>query len=270
MQIQQIYTFSHLRNFSYLLINSTQEALCIDPFDADQIISLIESEGLTLKAIINTHEHFDHYCGNAGLISEFNCEVWAHENAKGKIPGVTRYLKASEEINFGENSYLKVMDTPGHTFAHLCLLAVKEQRPYAVFTGDTLFNAGVGNCHNGGDPEVLYETISQQFQGLADDVWVYPGHDYLENNLKFTLNCEPDNLMAKEILESRSDMIDEQKDQDFLVTSMKVEREVNTFLRLESEGLRKELLSNSSLALDQTGLTNKQVFLTLRSLRNKW
>ena len=55
-----------------------------------------------------------------------------------------------------------------------------------TFSGDTLFNAGAGNCHNGGHPEELYETFSRQLDALGEDTLVYPGHDYLSNNLAFT------------------------------------------------------------------------------------
>ena len=30
----------------------------------------------------------------------------------------------------------------------------------ALFRGDTLFNAGVGNCRGGGDPEALFDTFA--------------------------------------------------------------------------------------------------------------
>ena len=66
---------------------------------------------------------------------------------------------------------------------HICLLAHTDQP--ALFSGDTLFNAGAGNCHNGGHPDELYETFDQQLSKLRDDTLVYPGHDYLVNNLRF-------------------------------------------------------------------------------------
>ena len=49
------------------------------------------------------------------------------------------------------------MDTPGHTMCHICLRSHTDQP--ALFSGDTLFNAGAGNCHNGGDPGELYTTF---------------------------------------------------------------------------------------------------------------
>lgn len=247
----QLYTESSLRNFTYL-IKGVEGWYCIDPFHPEQVLSNIDGP---LVAVINTHEHHDHTCGNQGLVEKTGCQVWAHQNAKGKISGVDRYLSKDEVIDLGNNSSFLVMDTPGHTHAHLCLLLKEEGKPVAVFTGDTLFNAGVGNCHNGGDPEVLYETISEQFQNLDGDIAVYPGHEYLGNNLKFTLDREPGNLAATSLLEEYA------KD-NFLVTNMEKEREINTFLRLDS----KEVIDN----LSGDTSNDKQVFLRLRELRNKW
>lgn len=247
----QLYTQSALRNYTYL-IEGSEGWYCIDPFSAEQVMAELKGE---LVAVINTHEHWDHTCGNNELVEKTGCQVWAHANAKGMIEGVDRFLNKNDSINLGENKSFIVMDTPGHTHAHLCLLLKEGESPVAVFTGDTLFNAGVGNCHNGGDPEVLYETISKQFQNLDDEIKVYPGHEYLGNNLKFTLNREPSNNKAAELLN------DYEKD-NFLVTNMKIEREVNTFLRLEKKGVIENLKGDTS--------SDKQVFLRLRELRNKW
>jgi hydroxyacylglutathione hydrolase len=258
MKVHQIYTESPLRNFTYLIDDGQGSIYCIDPYSEELVLDYLNNIEGTLKAVINTHEHGDHTGGNEGLKNITQCEVWAHQNAKGQIPDIDRFLSGGENIVLNQEWTLGVLDTPGHTFAHLCLLLSNQGNVEAVFTGDTLFNAGVGNCHNGGDPEVLYETIHQQFQNLPDQVLVYPGHDYLENNLKFTMDREPSNVIAEAILKTEKTS----QDDLFLVTNMKLEREVNTFLRLD----QKEIISNLNL----TTATNKQVFLSLRELRNKW
>jgi hydroxyacylglutathione hydrolase len=247
----QLYTHSSLRNFTYL-VEGEGGFYCIDPFDAAQVLEKLPGK---LLAVINTHEHWDHTQGNSELVSKTGCQVWAHENAKGKIKGVDRFLKRGEMLKLGDHREIEVMDTPGHTHAHLCLLLKEHKKDFAVFTGDTLFNAGVGNCHNGGDPEILYQTISEQFQNMNDEVLVYPGHEYLGNNLKFTLNLEPSNQNAIELTKKYTE-------NNLLITNMKIEREINTFLRLESSEIIKNLKGNTD--------NNKQVFLRLRELRNKW
>ena len=157
--------------------------------------------------------------------------MFAHHRARGRIREATHFLFAKERISLGGDASLLVLDTPGHTFAHLCLLLVERGKPRGAFTGDTLFNAGVGNCHNGGDPKTLFETVSHQLADLPGSVLLYPGHEYMGNNLRFTLDREAGNGAARDLLErwKRVDFL-----RQSMLNTMKTEREVNTFLRLES------------------------------------
>jgi len=259
MKIHQLYTHSFLRNFTYLIELNNGTALVIDPWDADLVNSALLKRNLGLFAIINTHEHWDHTQGNAALVSEHCCEVWAHENGRGKIPELTRVLVTGELIDLEFGAQLCVLNTPGHTFAHLCFLVIIQGQPSAVFTGDTLFNAGVGNCSNGGDAEVMYTTIVEQFHCLDDAVKVYPGHEYLENNLRFTLSMEPDNTDAKQWL-ARAVAADPAVQP--LTTTIGDERKLNTFFRLNNPVIR--------ASVDCSEGTDQAVFVALRSCRDKW
>ncbi len=82
-----------------------------------------------------------------------------------------------------------------------CACAGQRTGP-ALFCGDTLFNAGAGNCHNGGDPGLLYETFVDQLARLPDSTRVYPGHEYMTRNLAFTVDREPGNAEAASALET--------------------------------------------------------------------
>ena len=258
MKIHQVYTASELRNFTYLIELENGSAISIDPWDKDVVNNLLAENQLSLKAIINTHEHWDHIQGNEALVAQHGCEVWAHANGQGKIPGLSRILVAGEKIALDSGVELQVLDTPGHTFAHLCFLVLEQSEVKAVFTGDTLFNAGVGHCRSG-DAQVLYQTVSKQFHSLQDDVIVYPGHEYLENNLRFTLSLEPDNLNAQRWLERAI-----QSDPRVvpITTCIGDERLFNSFFRLDSLQIRERL--DCQLASEE------QVFIALRSLRDNW
>jgi hydroxyacylglutathione hydrolase len=259
MKIHQFYTHNELRNFTYIIELDNAEAIVIDPWDEQFIDRQLSSRKLTLKAIINTHEHWDHTKGNKALVSTHQCQVWAHVNGQGKIPGLTKTLSAGEKVELESESSLLVLDTPGHTFAHLCLLVVEKQQPTAVFTGDTLFNAGVGHCRSG-DAEILYKTISEQFETLDDHIMVLPGHDYLENNLRFTLQFETQNQSALAWLEKVQSPNYNPGD---IRTTIGDEKSFNTFLRLENLEIKRSLaLSKSADA--------KQVFIALRAKRDNW
>lgn len=259
MKIHQFYTHNELRNFTYIIELDNADAIAIDPWDESTIEKELNNRQLNLKAIINTHEHWDHTKGNAALVKSHQCQVWAHANGEGKIPGLSRTLSAGEEIQLESETALLVLDTPGHTFAHLCFLVVENQRPKAVFTGDTLFNAGVGHCRSGSE-EVLYKTISEQFQTMDDDIIVLPGHDYLENNLRFTLQFEPHNQQALAWLEKVHSPDYNPGD---IRTTIGDEKSFNTFLRLDNFDIKQSL--DLSEEVDA-----KQVFLALRAKRDSW
>ena len=144
----------------------------------------------------------------------------------------------------------------------VCLLSLTEMP--ALFSGDTLFNAGAGNCHNGGHPAQLYDTFVNQLSKLSDETLIYPGHDYISNNLEFTLAREPDNDDAKKLL----DEIKGQNPDEALVSTLAMEKDVNTFFRLHSPSVIAQLREEfSDLPED---LDPKTVFLKQRELRNSW
>jgi len=86
MQIHQLYTQSVLRNFTYLIQLDDGNAIVIDPWEDESVNQRLKERGLTLTAIINTHEHWDHTQGNEALIAKHGCQVWAHANGEARYP----------------------------------------------------------------------------------------------------------------------------------------------------------------------------------------
>ena len=263
MIVKQIWTGNAYRNFNYLIACSeTGEALAIDPLDAAKCLRAAKDAGWEITQILNTHEHHDHTGGNDAMVAATGAKILAHRNAGGKIPGVSRGLGAGDVVKVGKTVELEAMDTPGHTMCHICMRAHGD-RP-ALFSGDTLFNAGAGNCHNGGSAGELYRTFTEQLDRLPEDTLIYPGHDYIENNLKFTLDREPDNDQARALLGKLSG----QDPANAYVSTLATEREVNTFFRLASPGVIARLRESFPDLADNPD--PRAVFLKLRELRNDW
>lgn len=263
MIVEQIWTGNSYRNFNYLIAcPETGDALAIDPLDYQKCLAVAAERGWTITQILNTHEHGDHTGGNKGVVAATGAQVIAHMNAKGRIPNMDRGVGAGDVVRVGKTVDLECLDTPGHTMSHICLLSRTDQP--ALFSGDTLFNAGAGNCHNGGHPNELYNTFEEQLERLADGTLIYPGHDYLINNLQFTLDREPDNEDARQMLVNYG-----QQDLDnALVTTLAQERLVNTFFRLDNPTVIARL---QILFPDIGDKPDKlSVFLKLRELRNNW
>ncbi len=261
MIVEQVWTGNAYRNFNYLVAcPESGEALAIDPLDFNRCLAVAAERGWNITQVVNTHEHGDHTGGNKGLVDATGAKLIAHEDAR--IANVDIGAGAGDVIKVGRTVELECMDTPGHTMTHICLLS-RTERP-ALFSGDTLFNAGAGNCHNGGHPEELFDTFESQLEVLGDDTLLYPGHDYLLNNLGFTLDREPDNTAARAMLEQYQ----QQDPADAHVTTLAEEKEINTFFRLQSSSVIERLYEQFPEIGDSPDA--KTVFLKLRELRNSW
>lgn len=173
MQIQQIRAGSD--NFSYVVFcEKTREAVLVDPgWDAKKAIVFIRSKNLSLKYIINTHNHADHIGDNERAKNELGGEIVASLPDSKQIPGVDRTIRDGDVLAVGEVK-LKILLTPGHTRGSVCILVDDA----AILTGDTLF---IGNCGRtdlaGGSNEEMFATL-QRLKELPDAIIVYPGHDY--------------------------------------------------------------------------------------------
>jgi len=263
MIVEQIWTGNAYRNFNYLIAcPETGEALAIDPLDHKKCLAQAKAQGWTITQILNTHEHGDHTGGNGPVAAATGAKIIAHANAKNAIPDMAVGLNAGDVVKVGRTVELECLDTPGHTMSHVCLVSRTDQP--ALFCGDTLFNAGAGNCHNGGHPNELYHTFATQLSRLADNTLIYPGHDYFANNLEFTLDREPDNPRARHLLKN----VETQDTNVAMVSTLALEKEINTFFRLSNASVIRRLRETYNDLPDE--VDEKTVFLKLRELRNSW
>ena len=242
----------------------TSEAIAIDPLDHALCLETAKEMGWKITIVANTHHHHDHIGGNGPVIAATGAELVSHQDAMDAIPNVDRGLNAGDDLKCGDFN-LKVLDTPGHTMSHICLYypGNADEQP-ALFCGDTLFNAGVGRCDFGGEPKILHKTFEDHIFPLADNVRIFPGHDYIENNLEFTLDREPDNKIALSLRDEFKTSLDAES----FVSDIGLERQINVFFRLNENQIREGLAS--SLDLDVASLDNQKTFIGLRKLRDSW
>lgn len=266
MLIERIWAANEGRNYHYLIAcEESGEALAVDPLNARALLERARELRLQIRQVFNTHEHRDHTGGNAAVVAATGAQVLAHAAAAARIGGVTRALTGADVVRVGRSVQLRCLDTPGHTRAHLCLYAAgSDSRAPALFSGDTLFNAGAGNCHSSGRPDLLYETFVTQLARLPEATRVYPGHEYLARNLDFTLDREPDNGEAAALLERWR----HQDPASGVVTTLGEEKRINTFFRLQSPTVIARLRDAFPEIGEQPDA--RTVFLKLRELRNRW
>jgi hydroxyacylglutathione hydrolase len=263
MHVERIWPATELRNYHYLVVcEETGDALAVDPWNADLMLETARKHGWSITQIFNSHHHHDHCAGNARIREATGAKVLAHVGAAPIIGDVDIGLAGGDKIRIGRSIELECLDTPGHTMSHICLFAHADQP--ALFSGDTLFNAGVGNCSGGGDPAMLYETFASRITALPDATQIYPGHEYLVNNLGFTLSREPGNTVALEM----KNRLGATGPLAMPLTTLAEERQFNTFFRLGNreiiEGLRRSFPDLPEKPAP------RDVFVRLRELRNKW
>jgi hydroxyacylglutathione hydrolase len=194
LQVHSI-TFNPFEENTYIIIAPNKDCIIIDPgcFDEkerNELIDFIKDNQLKPVRLINTHCHIDHILGNAFVATTYHLGLEIHE---GEIPvlqaGMTiagmygipynpspdpvSFLKEEEEVILDGHA-LKVLFTPGHSPASICLYNEKDSW---VIGGDVLFYESIGRTDlPGGDFNTLINSIRTQLFTLPDNVVVYPGH----------------------------------------------------------------------------------------------
>lgn len=175
-------------NYSYL-IEDTQEKTCVvvDPAEAAPVNAEIARLGLKPVMLWNTHHHADHIDGNGGVLEKAGeIPVCGSAGDRPKIPHLTRFLRAGDEVEFGGEA-ARVLEIPGHTLGHIAFYLPSGH----LFSGDLLFGYSCGKVFEG-TMEQMYDSVSQ-VAALPDDTLIYCGHEYTLNNRKFAEHVEPDN-----------------------------------------------------------------------------
>lgn len=176
----------------YIGINEeTKECFIVDPATCPpEFVSYIKNAGLTVKAVLLTHGHFDHIMGLDALLKEFSVPVYAHEAERDVLESEQLNSSASmlgQPYSFSGADYVTnrqelriagfeilVIYTPGHTIGGCCYYIEKEK---TLFSGDTLFHGSVGRTDlPTGSMGQLVSSVRDRLFVLPDDTQVYPGH----------------------------------------------------------------------------------------------
>lgn len=214
-------------NYAYLVI---EDGLCavIDPSEAAPVAAAVESRGLKLTHILNTHHHWDHSGGNRELKEKFGAEVVGPEHDRSRIPAIDTGVDEQTGWQFGRHR-VQVLDVPAHTRG-----AIAYAFAGAVFTGDTLFAMGCGRLFEGTAAMML--TSLNKIAALPDDTLVYCGHEYTLSNARFAMTLEPDNAA----LQKRMTEVEAARatDRPTMPSSIGLEKATNPFLRTHSAEIR--------------------------------
>lgn len=171
------------------------DAMVIDPGgDGAIIIDYLRKWDLKPVYLVNTHGHIDHIGANRELKEAFPEIVScihpadapmlgsANKNLSVELgftyssPKPDKLLEEGDVLSLAGHD-IKVIHTPGHTQGGICLLYKHKNESAIIFTGDTLFQTGIGRTDfPGGSMEKLISNIKGKILSLPDDTIVYPGH----------------------------------------------------------------------------------------------
>ena len=242
-------------NYSYIVFNSnSKKAIIIDPADANPLIDAITELKLDLEYILITHHHQDHVDGNMELKNKFNCKIVGFANDANRIPGIDIMVKDKEIFNF-EDEEIQLNFSPGHTSGHVFFYFKKNK---LAFVGDVVFSLGCGRIFEGTAKD-MYQSV-MKVKSLPDEVKIFCGHEYTENNLKFCLAYDQNNdyliKRAAEIKSLRS------KGLPTVPTTILNEKQTNIFFRCNDKAI--------SQKLGLEGHSEEKVFKKLRELKDNF
>ena len=158
---------------------------------ADEMISYISSNQLTLEWIIETHVHADHLSGAPYIQEKLGGKIGIGEHIQsvqktfGKIfnegteferdgSQFDKLFKDNDTYSVGQMNCFAI-HTPGHTPA--CMVHIMGD---AAFCGDTLFMPDGGSARAdfpGGDAGQLFDSISRVLS-MPDEIRLFVCHDY--------------------------------------------------------------------------------------------
>lgn len=212
-------------NYAYLVhAPGSVEAAVVDPSEAAPVLAALAREGLTLRAVLCTHHHWDHVGGNEALADALpGLEIVASKHDEGRVPRVTKTMNDGDVIEIA-GLRVRALAVPGHTLG-----AVAYVVGDAVFTGDTLFVAGCGRLFEG-TPAMMHESLNEKLAKLPAETRVYCGHEYTLSNTRFALTVEPENAALARLADRAREA--KEKGEPTVPSTIAEELAYNPFMRV--------------------------------------
>jgi hydroxyacylglutathione hydrolase len=164
---------------SYVL-SDRGEAAVVDPkWLIEDYLALAEENGLTIRHILETHNHADHLSGHGRLAEATGATI--HVSKDAGVEYAHEPLADGDTLELGRVR-IRALETPGHRPEHFALVVEDGERadePWLLLTGDSLFVADMARPDLAVEPEEgargLHRSLRRLLE-LPDFVEVWPGH----------------------------------------------------------------------------------------------
>ena len=187
--------FSPIEVNTYIIADESKDCAiidcgCYDRSEFNELVSLIEDEGLNPVLLLNTHCHLDHVFGNRFVLEKYNLlPMSCREDEKNRRKAVQHaalfglsmkeapepfaFIDDLQLITFGTTELVS-LHVPGHSTGSMAFYSEKDG---CVFTGDALFAGSIGRTDlEGGNHDTLINSILCRLFVLPMATVVYPGH----------------------------------------------------------------------------------------------
>ncbi|HLV29407.1 MAG TPA: hydroxyacylglutathione hydrolase [Burkholderiaceae bacterium] len=243
------------------LFRQDDNAIVVDPGEAEPVEQYLEQHGLTLQAILLTHHHGDHVGGALALHNRSNAPVYGP--AGERLPVCHHRLSEGDTVQLRDFGLtLSVLDVPGHTAGHIAYHGRPASGAPMLFCGDTLFAAGCGRLFEG-TPQQMLESLSK-FRNLPGESLVCCAHEYTLSNLRWALQVEPGNAALQERFAHATEL--REQGLPTLPSTLALEWETNPFLRTAVTPVAESAAQNAGSALR----SEVEVFAQLREWKNNF
>lgn len=221
-------------NYIYVLHdNDSEKTAVVDPAVAENVLVVLKEKSWNLDYILNTHHHNDHVGGNETLVKETGCKVVGFARDASRIPHISITVEDGDTFALG-SSIAQIMYVPGHTLGHI-LYWFEDAK--ALFCGDTLFSLGCGRLFEG-TPEQMYYSL-QRIAQMPEDTRIFCAHEYTQDNGRFALTVEPNNIDLQEFMDNVYQL--RKEGLSTIPSTLGNELRANPFLRPHSAEIRKTL-----------------------------
>jgi glyoxylase-like metal-dependent hydrolase (beta-lactamase superfamily II) len=179
-------------NANTYVVGNDKEVIIIDPANR---LSNITTAVKTRKVlgIFLTHAHYDHFVTLNEVLNKYNVNCYMHQKAFNKLTNLmdscafffgvknlkeidknkTVFIKDNQVLELSSNLKIKVITTPGHTDC-----SVVYQIEDVMFTGDTLFNNGVGRTDLPSSNTITLINSLKKLLNNKNQAVIYPGHGW--------------------------------------------------------------------------------------------
>ena len=185
---------------SYLLVcANSHQAVIIDPVEplANRLANMVQGQGLTLLAVLDTHLHQDRRSARNYLVAMLADPNLAVTDELG-------WPLAQSVIQCGDYQ-LSMLATPGHSADSRSYLLRHQHHQLAAFVGDLLLPGGVGRLDLAdSDPQAFAGSLQRLVHELAPDSLLLSSHDYAQRFFTTWAIAQQEQPLLRDVLQGQS------------------------------------------------------------------